>query len=285
MSRHERVKSKSGYYHIMIRGNERKVIFLDDEDKLRFIETLYERKQEDRFYLHAFCLMDNHVHLMISEGTEDIATVMKRITVSYVYYFNKKYKRVGHLFQDRFRSEVVEDDSYALTLARYIHNNPVKAGLTKTVGEYKWSSYLCYTDEKQYFNKVLDKELIMGMFSQDNEEAKKLYVEFMKKEPIDEFIDLQEEKQFMDEEEAKELFTQMLASQDEIEKIIKEFKQKTNLSIRQIATIAGLNKDKVNKILREALCPLRLKRYQQCLTKGYQRNFWVDFNWSEGTGP
>lgn len=250
MARQERVKSKSGYYHIMIRGNERKEIFLHDEDKLRFIETLYERKQKERFYIHAFCLMDNHVHLMISEGTEDVAKVMKRITVSYVYYFNKKYRRVGHLFQDRFRSEVVEDDSYALTLARYIHCNPVKAGLTKTAGEYKWSSYLCYLDEKQYFNKVLDKDVIMDMFSRDKEKAKRLYVEFMSKESADEFIDLQEEKQFMDEEEAKQLFEQMLAGQDDSKKIIREFKQKTNLSIRRIAAITGLNKDKINKILR-----------------------------------
>lgn len=90
----------------MLRGNERKNIFLCDEDKLYFMETMFEKKQGSRFYIHSFCLMDNHIHLMISEGSEDISRVMKRITVSYVYYFNKKYKRVGHLFQDRFKSEV-----------------------------------------------------------------------------------------------------------------------------------------------------------------------------------
>ena len=126
MPRTQRVRSNSGYYHIMLRGNERKNIFLSDEDKLRFMETVYEKKQEARFYLHSFCLMDNHIHLMLSEGLEDISSVMKRVTVSYVYYFNKKHKRVGHLFQDRFKSEVVDEDSYALSLARYIHQNPVK---------------------------------------------------------------------------------------------------------------------------------------------------------------
>ncbi len=235
----------------MIRGNERKQIFVDDEDKSRFIEIIGERKQKDRFYLHAFCLMDNHVHFMLSEGTEDVATVMKRITVSYAFYFNRKYKRVGHLFQDRYRSEVVEDDRYALALARYIHCNPVKAGLTKTAGEYRWSSYPCYLDEKQYFNKLLDKEFILAMFSEDKEEAKKLYMEFMNEESDDAFIDLQEEKQIIDEEEAKLLFEQLSVGQGNSQEIIKEFKQKTNLSIRQIAAITGLNKDKVNKILRE----------------------------------
>ena len=117
MPRHQREKSKSGYYHIMLRGNERRNIFRDEEYKLRFIETLYDKNQENRFSLHAFCLMDNHVHLMLSEGVEDVAKIMKRIIVSYVYYFNKKYKRVGHLFQDRFKSEIVEDDNYVLALA------------------------------------------------------------------------------------------------------------------------------------------------------------------------
>ncbi len=167
MSRHQRIKSKSGYYHIMIRGNERRNIFLDEEDKIRFIETLYEKKQGNRFSIHAFCLMDNHVHLMLSEGVEDVAKVMKRVTVSYVYYFNKKYKRMGHLFQDRFKSEVVEDDSYLLALARYIHQNPVKAGMVRSVSEYKWSSYNCYLSESNYFTKVMETETVLGLFSYD----------------------------------------------------------------------------------------------------------------------
>ena len=83
--------------------------------------------------------MDNHIHLFISEGTEDVIKAMKRITVSYVYYFNKKYKRVGHLFQDRFKSEVIEQDSHILCLARYIHQNPVKAGIVQKAADYKLS--------------------------------------------------------------------------------------------------------------------------------------------------
>lgn len=251
MARHERVKSKSGHYHIMLRGNERKDIFIDEDDKLRFIETLYERKNNDRFYLHAFCLMDNHVHLLISEGSEDVAKVMKRITVSYVYYFNKKYKRVGHLFQDRFRSEIIEDDSYALTLTRYIHLNPVKAGLTKTAWEYKWSSYSCYLNEKHYFNKALDRDLIFEMFSKDKEKAKNLYVCFMNKASDDIFIDFNEERQIMDGEEIKKLYEDILARQDNINTVIKELKERSNLSIRQIADFTGVNKDKVNKVLKD----------------------------------
>ncbi len=98
--------------------------------------------------------MDNHVHLMISEGTEDLSKIMKRINVSYVYYFNQKYKRVGHLFQDRFKSENVEQDLYLLALARYIHQNPLNPPLVKKVSDYKWSSYNSYMYESNYFAKM-----------------------------------------------------------------------------------------------------------------------------------
>jgi REP element-mobilizing transposase RayT len=258
MPRCQREKSKSGYYHIMLRGNERKNIFQDDEDKFRFIETIYEKKQKDRFSLHAFCLMDNHVHLMLSEGVEDVAKVMKRITVSYVYYFNKKHKRVGHLFQDRFRSEIVEDNSYVLALARYIHQNPVKAGMVKSAGEYKWSSYTCYLNESNYFVKIVETETVLGLLSSEKREAKKLFKEYMNEEVQKIFIDLVEDVEVMDEETAKELFERMLGlgnNPDDHTKVqlsddlIKKFRGKTNLSIRKIAAITGLNKDKINKIL------------------------------------
>lgn len=259
MARHQREKSKSGYYHIMIRGNERMNIFQDEEDKLRFIETLYEKKQVNRFSLHAFCLLDNHAHLMISEGVEDVARVMKRITVSYVYYFNKKYKRVGHLFQDRFRSEIVEDDSNLLALARFIHQNPVKAGIVKSVGDYKWSSYTCYLNESNYFSKVVETEKVSGLFSDDKSSAIRCFEEYMNEEAQETFIDLVEDVEVMDEETAKKLFEKMLTLGNNpdgntkaqlSDDLIKEFRAKTNLSIRKIAVITGLNKDKVNRILK-----------------------------------
>jgi putative transposase len=259
MPRYQREKSKSGYYHIILRGNERKNIFHDEEDKLRFIETLYEKKWENRFSLHAFCLMDNHVHLMLSEGVEDVAKVMKRISVSYVYYFNKKYKRVGHLFQDRFRSENVEGDSYILALARYIHQNPVKAGIVKSLDEYKWSSYTCYLNESNHYSKVVETETVLGLLAGDKRTAKKLFEEYMNEEAQERFIDLMEDVEVMDEETAKELFERMLGlgyNPDDNTKaqisddLIKELREKTNLSIRKIAAITGLNKDKVNKMLK-----------------------------------
>ena len=210
MPRQQRIKSNSGYYHIMLRGNERRNIFLDDDDKLRFIETIYQKKQENKFYLHAFCLMDNHIHLLINEGTEDIAKVIKRIAVSYVFYFNKKYKREGHLFQDRFRSEIVEDNAYVLALIRYIHQNPVKANIVKYPGNYQWSSYNEYLEENKYKYSVLDKEMILSLFSNDSNKSKRLYVEYMNEDCEDSYLDLEENNKIMDEEEVRQLYEKLL---------------------------------------------------------------------------
>lgn len=243
----------------MLRGNEKKDIFYSDADKLRFLETMYEKKQGNRFFLHAFCLMNNHIHLMLSEGIEDVSRVMKRITVSYVHHFNKKYKRVGHLFQDRFRSEVVDQESYILSLVRYIHQNPVKAGIVEKPSDYRWSSYNCYLDENNYFAKMLDIDVVLGLFSEDRKAAVKKFEEYMNEDSAESFLDLMEEEEVMDEEAASELFEKMLREHGiESNKVkmqlpdnlIKEFRSKTNLPIRKIAAITGINKDKVNKILK-----------------------------------
>ena len=134
----------------MLRGIDRRDIFTDDQDRGKFLKILRTvTAPEDRdgnplspyCHIHAYCLMDNHVHLLIAEGAEDIGTVMKRIGVSYVSYFNKRHERLGPLFHDRFRSEPVGDTGYFITLLRYIHQNPVEAEIVTTPGQYRWSSW------------------------------------------------------------------------------------------------------------------------------------------------
>ena len=252
MPRHQRIRSRSGYYHVMIRGNEKKAIFSDDEDRLRFIEILHDKKHESAFLLHAFCLMDNHVHLMLQEKVNDIATIMKRINISYVHYFNKKYNREGHLFQDRFKSEIIEDESYALALIRYIHQNPVKAGLVKLAEEYKWSSYPGYLNENHHFAKALDMDMILGLFSEDRSIAKKQFKNYINQTAVDSFIDIKEKVAEMDEEAATALWVIMLGrinASDDVHTLVKEFREESKMSIRKIAKITGFNKDKINKMV------------------------------------
>ena len=99
-------------------------------------------------FLYAYCLMPNHIHLLIKESQEGIGSVIKRIAISYASYFNHKYQRIGHLFQDRFKSEPVDDMNYFITLIRYIHQNPVAAGITSNVEDYVWSSWVEYTESR-----------------------------------------------------------------------------------------------------------------------------------------
>lgn len=138
----------------MLRGIDRRDIFADDQDRGKFLKILRavaSPKDHDGnplppyCHIHAYCLMDNHVHLLIAEGTEDIATVMKRIGVSYVSYYNKRHERLGPLFHDRFRSEPVGDTGYFITLLRYIHQNPVEAEMVTDPKQYRWSSWHEYT--------------------------------------------------------------------------------------------------------------------------------------------
>lgn len=139
MPRNSRERSATGYYHIIIRGINRQSIVIDDQDRIKMIDTLRRYFVGPDTAIVAYCLMDNHLHLLIREEGE-IAMPIKRMASSYVYYFNHKYDRIGHLFQDRFKSEPVDTEAYLLTAARYILQNPLKAGISG-VKEYAWSSW------------------------------------------------------------------------------------------------------------------------------------------------
>ena len=153
MTRKSREKSATGVYHVMMRGTNKQDIFEVTEDYLRFISILRSmvypvddsrRPLPPRCNIYAYCLMTNHVHLLIRESAEALASVIHRIATAYAHYYNNKYFRCGHLFQDRFKSEPVNDQGYFFTLLRYIHQNPMAAGLSKGIDDYEWSSWKEY---------------------------------------------------------------------------------------------------------------------------------------------
>lgn len=140
MPRRARQHSDSGIYHVMLRGINRQAILLDDEDNLRFLQCLAKATELSGCFVLAYCLMTNHVHLVVRTRAETIGAVIKRLGVRYAFWFNTRYERVGHLFQDRFRSCPVDDDEYFITLLRYVWNNPVRAGVVDRPDQYRWSS-------------------------------------------------------------------------------------------------------------------------------------------------
>ncbi|NDL67184.1 transposase [Anaerotalea alkaliphila] len=141
MPRKPRMKSETGIYHVVWRGNNRQTVFWDDRDCLRFLEMLQEYREPCGYAVYAYCLMGNHVHLLMKEGREPLEEVFRRLGAKHVGWHNRRHERTGHLFQDRFLSEAVEDTAYLLTALRYIHLNPVKAGMVGSVEEHPWSSY------------------------------------------------------------------------------------------------------------------------------------------------
>jgi REP element-mobilizing transposase RayT len=124
----------------MLRGVNRDPIFLEDEDRERFLGALQAAREASGCRVLAYCLMDNHVHLVLRTTTEPLGATVKRVGVRYAGWFNRKYGRAGHLFQDRFKSVPVEDDAHLITLLRYVWNNPVEAGMVRHPDHYLWSS-------------------------------------------------------------------------------------------------------------------------------------------------
>ena len=140
MARTARKLSHTGIYHVMLRGINKQQIFFDEEDHLIFLHELNKFREVCHYEVYAYCLMRNHIHLLLKVGDVPLGEIFKRIGVSFVLWYNTKYQRVGHLFQDRFKSEAVEDDRYFMTVLRYILNNPVKAKICSAAEDYRFSS-------------------------------------------------------------------------------------------------------------------------------------------------
>ena len=154
MTRQPRQQSQTGIYHVMLRGVNRQQIFEDEDDYSKFIFILHDlvspkdelkRPLPPRCTFYSYCLMPNHVHLLIQETEEKLPRIVKQIASRYAMYYNSKYDHFGHLFQDRFKSEPVDTYSYFLTLIRYIHQNPVAGNLCRRVEDYSWSSWHEFT--------------------------------------------------------------------------------------------------------------------------------------------
>jgi len=189
MPRIAREKSETAVYHIMMRGNNRHEIFKSIEDKDRITEIIHEKVIIDEAILHAYCIMDNHLHLVVREGIALISQTMKRIGTSYAKYYNKKHGKIEHVFQDRFKSEVIENEKRLLAAVRYVHRNPVKARISN-LNSYKWSSYKKYLNVN-FANKPGIKE-ILQISSNEPDNAIKAFIEFHEEKTEENFIDVKE---------------------------------------------------------------------------------------------
>lgn len=141
MSRPLRIEYPGAFYHVTSRGNARAAIFLDDDDRTAFLNVLSEVIRHSGWLCHAYCLMDNHYHLLIETPNGNLARGMRQLNGIYTQRFNRRHNRVGHIFQGRYKAIIVERDNYLLELSRYIVLNPFRAGTAKEISSYRWSSY------------------------------------------------------------------------------------------------------------------------------------------------
>ena len=144
MARQLRIEYPGAFYHVASRGNEQKDVFKSQKDREKFLDYLASATERYGAVLHAYCLMSNHYHLLLETPDGNLAQIMRHINGAYTTYFNIKRKRAGHLFQGRYKAILVEFDEYAMELTRYIHLNPVRAGMVTLPEEYRWSSYPSY---------------------------------------------------------------------------------------------------------------------------------------------
>ena len=241
MPRKARIKSSTGIYHVIMRGINRQRIFEDEEDYKKYLWELKRFQEICGYQLYAWCLMPNHIHILIREGNEPLEQVFRRIGASFIYWYNMKYERIGHLFQDRYKSEPVEDSAYLLTVVRYIHQNPVKAGICKKTADYRYSSY------SEYLNggALLTRDMLLKQISIDQ------FVEYHGELNADNCLEVKEtERKRSTDEQLDELIkkrfgiqtttdVQRMESQKQAEVI--KMMVKSGGSIRQISRLTGVS--------------------------------------------
>jgi len=252
MARPLRITYPGAYYHVTSRGNERKDVFKSKRDREKFLEYLESATQRYNAVIHAYCLMDNHYHLLLETPSANLPQIMRHINGAYTIYFNVKRKRSGHLFQGRYKAILVDMDEYAKELSRYIHLNPVRARMVEAPEEYDWSSYKYYIGKQKTVG-WLYRDFILGCFGEEISSAQKVYQKFVSSlangkydSPLDEvlgstllgspdFIATIKDKYLSGKEPAKDIptlkvLTEKATMQDIFDEVITVFGSETALA-------------------------------------------------------
>ncbi len=178
MSRPLRIEFPGAVYHITTRGDRKEDIFLSEDDRLTFLKVFSKVSERFEWVCYAYCLMDNHYHLVLETPIPNLSKGMAQLNGIYTQKFNWKNNNVGHVFQGRYKSIIVEKNAYLLELLRYVVLNPVRAEIIKEPGNYRWSSFRAtagFTSRPEWLNV----SFVLNLFSEDREEAKNKYISFV----------------------------------------------------------------------------------------------------------
>jgi REP element-mobilizing transposase RayT len=158
MTHAPRVKGETGFYHVVAKGDGGQILFESDESRIRFINMLKAAAADHKMRIHAYCLMDNHIHLLVEDRDDNLSAFMKQVNEKYAAHYRKVTRRVGHVFQGRFWSEPLDGNERFLATLRYIHANPEPARICRAK-DYRWSSYKAYTEGTEF----VSTELALGL--------------------------------------------------------------------------------------------------------------------------
>lgn len=265
-----REKSATKVYHVILRGNAKQDIFFDRQDYRKFLKEICETKEKHQYELYAYCLMTNHVHLVIYDKNSNFSKTIQSITISYSSYFNTKYERVGHLFQNRFLSKNIETSEYLKNVCRCIHQNPVKSEIAK-IEKYEWSSYSEYVNEE----KIINKKQLLQLFDVNEEEAIKNFIVFhrnsLQEDKLEDFMEYEIIGKLNDEQ-ATRYITQILElkninelkdfSIQKRKKYLQKLEGISGISVLQIARITGFTRKMIEATInserrrtKKEMCP------------------------------
>lgn len=242
-----------GNYHIVNRGVDKRAVYKDEEDFHHFLELLCSASLIYDVKVHSYVLMSNHYHLLIETSQENLSKYMKHINAYYAMYFNKKYKRSGHLWQGRFKSWFVTDEAYLYALVAYIEYNPIKAKMIKELGEYKYSSYRAFSEQEEAIACIRE-SFIFKMYEDVKERL--------------EFIQFAHDERILDEiKKASNLVTSSVKEKKlDIEKVKEKLQKAKNIKERnsiiyqankeglsqdKLAVIVGVSQTQINRIVKK----------------------------------
>ncbi len=240
-----------GYYHIINRGVEQRVVFYQKEDFKKFEELLCDNLKVFDINLHSFCLMSNHYHILVETKNENLSKFMRQINMNYAIYFNKKYKRVGHLWQGRYKSVYITDEAYLYTLIQYIEQNPLKAKIIDKIGAYPYqSSYYLLNNN---IPKCLSNSWLSKNFGKKDGLEEFLYTkpdedtlqELKKASMLTEAPNI---KNNLNEKKLKNIFSNATDKKIRNKKIVSAYKK--GYSQHLIAKVLGLSQPTVNAIIK-----------------------------------
>lgn len=239
MARPLRIQYSDAWYHVMNRGRNRAKIFCSREDYTAFIELLKNASSLWKVRIAAYCLMSNHYHLLIQTPEANLSRCMRHINGLYTQYFNRKYKSDGPLFRGRYKSIVIDGDSYLLELVRYIHRNPLGAGLVKRLEDYSWSSHSAYISKGNEGN-WLHKDFVLSILEENKSNRRQAYLNFVKQEVPKTLSSLYEKKKL----------PLILGAKDFIDGLKQKYHNKTG--IKEVSQVKELFLDKSR--IEEAVC-------------------------------